>query len=84
MIKTIEEKLEDAFGVFIMETSREPKLILMHPQLWVKFVKEIEIRNGFFIEYQISHGFFVEYPIEFRGIKVLRSWDLNEDEFQMY
>ena len=59
-----------------METAREPKLIVMHPQTWVDLVKEVTGKDGMAINIHDTNK-------KYRGIKVLRSLDLLEGEFEM-
>jgi hypothetical protein len=59
-----------------METAREPKFIVMHPQTWVDLVKEVTGKDGMVINKYDPN-------MKYRGIKVLRSLDLLEGEFEM-
>lgn len=59
-----------------METAREPKLIVMHPQTWVDLAKEVIGKDGMVINRYDPN-------MKYRGIKVLRSLDLLEGEFEM-
>ena len=72
----IQDKLENQIYNVIMETAREPKLIVMHPQTWVDRVKEVTGKNGMAINIYDPNK-------KYRGIKVLRSLDLLEGEFEM-
>ena len=72
----IQDKLENQIHNVIMETAREPKFIVMHPQTWVDLVKEVTGKDGMAIN---RYGTNMKY----RGIKVLRSLDLLEGEFEM-
>jgi len=73
----IQDKLENQIHNVIMETAREPKIIVMHPQTWQDLAKEITGKDGMAIN---RH-----YPdMRYRGIKVLRSLDLLEGEFKIY
>lgn len=72
----IQDKLENQIHNVIIETAREPKLIVMHPQTWIDLVKEVIAKNG--IEINIY-----DPNKKYRGIKVLRSLDLLEGEFEM-
>jgi hypothetical protein len=72
----IQDKLENKIHNVIMETAREPKLIVMHPQTWVDLSKEVTGKDGMAIN---RHAPYMKY----RGIKVLRSLDLLEGEFEM-
>jgi len=59
-----------------METAREPKLIVMHPQTWVDLAKEVTGKDGMTINR-------CDPNMKYKGIKVLRSLDLLEGEFEM-
>jgi hypothetical protein len=72
----IQDKLENQIHNVIMETAREPKLIVMHPQTWVDLVKEVTGKDGMAINRYDPN-------MKYRGIKVLRSLDLLEGEFEM-
>lgn len=72
----IQDKLENQIYNVIMETAREPKLIVMHPQTWFDLVKEVNDKDG--MEINIYNP-----NMKYRGIKVLRSLDLFEGEFEM-
>ena len=72
----IQDKLENQIHNVIMETAREPKLIVMHPQTWVDLVKEVTAKDGMAINRY-------DQNMKYRGIKVLRSLDLLEGEFEM-
>jgi len=72
----IQDKLENQIHKLIMETAREPKLIVMHPQTWVELAKEVTGKDGMYIN---RH----DPKMKYRGIKVLRSLDLLEGEFEM-
>jgi hypothetical protein len=72
----IQDKLENQIHNVIMETAREPKLIVMHPQTWIDLVKEVTSKNGMAINKY-------DQNMKYRGIKVLRSLDLLEGEFEM-
>ena len=72
----IQDKLENQIHNVIMETAREPKFIVMHPQTWVDLVKEVTGKDGIAINIYDPNK-------KYRGIKVLRSLDLLEGEFEM-
>jgi hypothetical protein len=72
----IQDKLENQIHNVIMETAREPKFIVMHPQTWVDLVKEVIAKDGMAINRY-------DQNMKYRGIKVLRSLDLLEGEFEM-
>lgn len=72
----IQDKLENQIHNVIMETAREPKLIVMHPQTWFDLVKEVTGKYGMAINRYDPN-------MKYRGIKVLRSLDLLEGEFEM-
>lgn len=72
----IQDKLENQIHNVIMETAREPRLIVMHPQTWVDLVKEVICKDGMAINRY-------DQNMKYRGIKVLRSLDLLEGEFEM-
>ena len=72
----IQEKLENQIHNLIMETAKEPKLIVMHPQTWVDLVKEVTSKDDIAINRHDPN-------MKYRGIKVLRSFDLLEGEFEM-
>lgn len=72
----IQDKLENKIHSMIMETAREPKLIVMHPQTWVDLAKEVTGKDEMVINRHNPN-------MKYRGIKVLRSFDLLEGEFEM-
>ena len=72
----IQDKLENQIHNVIMETAREPKLIVMHPLTWVALTKEVTGKDGMAIN-------IYDPNMKYRGIKVLRSLDLLEGEFEM-
>ena len=70
----IQNKLENQIHKVIMETAKEPKVIVMHPKTWIDLAKEVEGKHGVSINrYKIN--------MKYRGIKVLRSFDLLKGEF---
>lgn len=72
----IQDKLENQIHNLIVETAREPRIIVMHPQTWVDLVKEVTRKDGMAINRHDPN-------MKYRGIKVLRSLDLLEGEFEM-
>ena len=72
----IQDKLENQIYNLIMETSRQPNIIVMHPQTWVDLVREVTGKDGMEINRLNPNK-------KYRGIKVLRSLDLLEGEFEM-
>ena len=72
----LQDKLEKQIYNVVMETAREPKHIIMHPQTWADLVEEVIGKYGMAINIYASNR-------EYRGIKVLRSLDLLEGEFEM-
>jgi len=72
----IQDKLENQIHNVIMERAREPKIIVMHPQTWVDLAKEVTGKDGMTINR-------CDPNMKYRGIKVLRSLDLLEGEFEM-
>lgn len=72
----IQSKLENQIHDKIMETRREPNLIVMHPETWIDLVKEIFGKNGMEVNRQ-------DQNMKYKGIKVLRSLDVNEGGFEM-
>jgi hypothetical protein len=72
----IQDKLENQIHNVIMETAREPNVIVMHPQTLVDLVKEVTGKDGMAINRHDPN-------MKYRGIKVLRSLDLLEGEFEM-
>jgi hypothetical protein len=72
----IQGKLENQIHNVITETAREPRTIVMHPQTWENLINEVIIKDGMAINR-------FESNIKYRGIKVLRSLDLLEGEFEM-
>ena len=72
----IQNKLKNQIHNVIMETERMPKLIVMHPQTWVDLQKEVTGKDGVAINRYDPN-------MKYRGIKVLRSLDLLEGEFEM-
>ena len=72
----IQNKLKNQIHNVIMETERMPKLIVMHPQAWVDLQKEVTGKDGMAINRYDPN-------MKYRGIKVLRSLDLLEGEFEM-
>ncbi len=72
----IQDKLENQIHNVIMESAREPKIIVMHPQTWVDLEKEVTGKDGIAINRYDPN-------MKYKGIKVLRSLDLLEGEFDM-
>jgi hypothetical protein len=72
----IQDKLENQIHNLIMETAKEPKIIVMHPQTWIKIAKEVTGKEGMAINRYDPN-------MKYKGIKVLRSLDLLEGEFEM-
>jgi hypothetical protein len=72
----IQDKLENQIHKIILETAKKPKLIVMHPQTWEDLAKEVTGKDGMAINRYDPN-------ISYRGIKVLRSLDLLEGEFEM-
>ena len=72
----IQNKLENKILNVIMETARNPKIIVMHPKTWEDLAKEVTGKDGMAINRHDPN-------MKYRGIKVLRSLDLLEGEFEM-
>jgi hypothetical protein len=72
----IQDKLENQIYNVVMETAREPKFIVMHPQTWDDLIKEVTGKDGMAINRYDPN-------LKYRGIKVLRSLDLLAGEFEM-
>lgn len=72
----IQDKLENQIHNYIMGTGREPKVIVMHPQTWQDLAKEVTGKDGMAINRHDPN-------MKYAGIKVLRSLDLLEGEFEM-
>lgn len=72
----IQDKLENQIHNVIMETAREPRLIVMHPQTWIDLAKEVTGKDSMAINRHDPN-------IKYRGIRVFRSLDLLEGEFEM-
>ena len=72
----IQDKLDNQIHNVIMETTRDPKVIVMHPQTWDDLVKEVTGKDGMAIYRYDSN-------MKYKGIKVLRSLDLLEGEFEI-
>jgi len=75
-IEMIQHKLDNQIHNVIMEIAREPKHIVMHPQTWVDLAKEVTGKDGMAINRHDPN-------MKYRGIKVIRSLDLLEGEFEM-
>lgn len=70
----IQDKLEYQIHNHVMETAKEPKFIVMHPQTWANLVEEVISKDGMAIDRY--------YPnMKYRGIKVFRSLDLPINDF---
>ncbi len=69
-------KLEDQIHHVIAETGREPSAIVMHPQTWLDLVREGGGHEALAINMYCP-------SMKYRGIKVLRSLDLLEGEFEI-
>ena len=72
----MQDKLENQIHNFIMETYREPNIIVMHPQTWEDLVEDVTGKDSMAIN---KH----DPNMRYRGYKVLRSLDLIEGEFEM-
>ena len=72
----IQDKLDHQIDDVMIERAREPMIIVMHPQTWVNLVEEVISENSTAIN-KLSPGML------YRGIKVFRSLDLLEGEFEM-
>ena len=72
----LQEKLEHQLRHSVMETPIEPNLIVMHPLTWILLVHEVASRMKLGVYLQDSN-------LMYRGIKVRRSLDVNEGEFEM-
>jgi len=72
----IQDKLENQILNAMMDASREPKVIVMHPKTWEDLVEEIIGKDGMDIN-RCDHN------LNYRGIKVFRSLDLLEGEFEV-
>jgi hypothetical protein len=72
----IQDKLNNQIYNVIKKTAIEPRVIVMHPQTWVDIAKEI---TGIDIAINRHDPNIMRY----RGIKVIRSLDLLEGEFEM-
>ena len=66
----LQYKLENQLRNLIRETGRDPKIIVMHPQTWIDLAKEVNDKFGMAINRYDPN-------LRYRGIKVLRSWDLG-------
>ena len=72
----IQDKLENQISDVVIQGRRDPKFIVMHPQTWVDLVKEMSGIDGIGLNLYTS-------GMKYKGIKVLRSFDLLEGEFEM-
>ena len=72
----IRDKLDNQIYNIIRETARKPKIIVMNPQTWIDLRKEVTGTEGSSV-----HRY--DPKIRYRGVKVLRSLDLLEGEFEM-
>lgn len=72
----LQDKLESEIYRHISETGRDCKMIVVHPNTWVDFVNEItDVYNVY-----IGNN---NYPAQYRGIKILRSYDISENTFEI-
>jgi len=74
--KMLQAKLEHQLRNTVRETSREPNLIVMHPLTWTYLIHEVTLHMRLGVYMQDSN-------LMYRGIKVRRSLDMNEGEFEM-
>jgi len=74
--KMLQAKLEHQLRNTVRETSREPNLIVMHPSTWTYLIHEVTLRMRLGVYMQDSN-------LMYRGIKVRRSLDVGEGEFEM-
>ena len=70
----IQDKLEDQIFDVIHETYREPRVIVMHHKTWFDLMKEVIGKNDMSINRYSS-------DMKYKGIKILRSEDVLENEF---
>jgi len=73
----IQNKLENKIHNLIMVKLREPKIIIMHPKTWQDLVKEVT--GSYLMAINVYDG-----DMKYKGIKVLRSLDLFENEFCLF
>lgn len=72
----LQDKLESEIYRYISETGRDCKMIIVHPNTWFEFVNEItEVYNVNIVNNN--------YPGQYRGIKILRSYDIPENTFEI-
>jgi len=72
----LQEKLENQLRNTVRETCKEPNLIVMHPLTWTYLIHEVYLHMRLGVYMQDS-------DLMYRGIKVRRSLDMNEGEFEM-
>lgn len=73
----ITDNLRTVIHNTVMETRREVTLVVMHPATWDKIMEENLVGN-------ISYINFDPQGQKFMGIKVLRSFDIEEFSFECY
>jgi hypothetical protein len=64
--------LYNALNGFMATMSREPAVIILHPQGWYKLLRSNQPAS-----YNLSEP-------KWNGIKVIRSTDIKEDEVEIY
>ena len=67
-------RLENQIYKVIHETGREPRVIIMHPKTWFDLMEEVIGKNDISINRHVS-------DMRYKGIKVIRSLDLSENDF---
>ena len=72
---TLRNILFDNIHAYVNYNNRQCTLIVMHPETWIKLFKEIKNLNTLEIK---------DYTdLKFSGIKVLRSIDVEENQFEL-
>lgn len=74
----IRDNLDNEIYTLYEQTGKEVSLIVMHPQTWIDLTKEV------FENISLAINPYNPFPpLEYRGIRVLRSFDMEEGEFEV-
>ena len=71
----LREKLENQIYVFISYKGIDPNVIIMHPKTWEQLCTQV---------WESSHcEIYINNELRYSGIKVFRSFDILEGEFEV-
>lgn len=75
-MQNISEKILELIHSFIREKYRSPDIIIINPHKRELIDKEF---NNFYIQHNHEDG-----SIKIKGIEIITSYDINEDEIKIY